>query len=65
MGGQAFLKDLTLPLVQRNLIGTGRDAIPQRLDITGHPWISYRRGMPVAYARARVAAASMSRRRMR
>jgi hypothetical protein len=37
MGGQAFLKDVTLPLVQRNLIGTGRDSILQRLDVTGHP----------------------------
>jgi hypothetical protein len=37
MGGQAFLKDLALPLVQRNLIGTGRESVPQRLDVTGHP----------------------------
>lgn len=36
MGGQAFLKKLTLPLVQRNLIGAGRDPIPQSLVITGH-----------------------------
>jgi len=32
MGSQAFLKKLTLPLVQRNLIGASCDAVPKRLD---------------------------------
>ena len=36
MGGQALLKDLTLPLVQRNLIGAGGDPLQGRLDIAGH-----------------------------
>ena len=36
MGRQAFIKDLTLPLVQRNLVGAGDDKIVRTMDIAGH-----------------------------
>ena len=40
MSCQAFLKELTLPLMQRNLIGAGRDPIPKRLVNTGHGYFA-------------------------
>jgi hypothetical protein len=33
MGSQTFLQNLALPLMQRNLIGAGRDPFPETLDI--------------------------------
>ena len=36
MGGQAFIEDLTLPLVQRSLIGAPGDPLQGRSDIAGH-----------------------------
>jgi hypothetical protein len=39
MGGQAFIEDLTLPLVKRSLIGASGDPLQGRSDIAGHDQI--------------------------